>query len=498
MTRLSSCISALALGVAAPATAQVAAEDIWAEWQAASAATGQQMSADVAETADGLVLTDFTTRIDQQGTLSVGRVERIALVEQTDGTLSVEVSSPYTLSLTFPDEESGGNVTLEILLTYEDLDIDVSGPPEARAYAYTATALTVTDGAISSDTGAPLPEIDIEIVARDVAATYDLQGAPGTPDQRFDSASTVGSLAGRFDVTPPPGEEGQVKATFATGAMTSTASGTLVALATLQQASDGLPDGFELDTMTDYDGIRFDMSLDSPEAVFALSYANAGGTFGLAFSEAALRYDISAEDIEMEVSGSDIPVPVAASAAGSELSLAIPLAARPEPSEAAVRLGYRELELGDGVWSMIDPTGGVPRSPLTLILDATAQVQLTADLMDPATMESQQPPGELRSLTVSELEVSFGDTSLTGTANMTFAPGQPMPQPLGEANIRLSGGNALLDQLQSAGVIGPEQAGMARGVAGMFSRPGAAPDTLETTIEFLEGGGITANGVPLQ
>ncbi len=498
MTRLSCCISALALGVAAPATAQVAAEDIWAEWQAASAATGQQISADVTETADGLVLTGLTTRIDQDGTLSVGRVERVALVEQADGTLSVEISEPYTLSLTFPDEESGGNVTLEILLNHEDLGITVAGPPDARSYAYSATSLTVTDGAISSDRGEPVPEIDMEIVARDVAATYDLVGAPGTPDQRFDSESSVGSVAGRFDITPPPGEEGQVKASFATGAMTSAASGTIVALATLQQTADGLPEGFELDATTAHDGIRFDMSFDSPEEDFDLSYANAGGTFGIGFSEEALGYAISAEDIEMEVSGSDIPVPVSATASGSELSLTIPLAAQPEPSEAAVRLGYRELEVGDEVWSLIDPTGAVPRSPLTLILDATAQVQLTADLMDPATMESQQPPGELRSLTVSELEVSFGDTSLTGTADVTFAQGQPMPQPVGTANIRLAGGNALLDQLQAAGVIGPEEAGMARGVAGMFSRPGAAPDTLETTIQFLENGSITANGVPLR
>jgi hypothetical protein len=99
---------------------------------------------------------------------------------------------------------------------------------------------------------------------------------------------------------------------------------------------------------------------------------------------------------------------------------------------------------------------------------------------------------------VSELEVTFGGTSLTGTADMTFAPGQIVPQPVGRADLSLVGGNALLDQLQGAGVINAEQAGMARGVAGMFTRPGAMPDTIETTIEFQEGGSITANGVPLQ
>jgi hypothetical protein len=63
---------------------------------------------------------------------------------------------------------------------------------------------------------------------------------------------------------------------------------------------------------------------------------------------------------------------------------------------------------------------------------------------------------------------------------------------------QLSGGNALLDTLQGAGIVPIEQLAMVRGMLGAFARPGATPDTLESTIEFTEGGGITANGVPLQ
>ena len=39
---------------------------------------------------------------------------------------------------------------------------------------------------------------------------------------------------------------------------------------------------------------------------------------------------------------------------------------------------------------------------------------------------------------------------------------------------------------------------MARGLLGAFARPGAAHDTLETRLEFTQGGGISANGVPLR
>jgi hypothetical protein len=120
------------------------------------------------------------------------------------------------------------------------------------------------------------------------------------------------------------------------------------------------------------------------------------------------------------------------------LSLTVPLAAAPEPSNAAVRLAYRDLAVSEEVWSLIDPSGAVPRNPLTVVLDATAQVQLMVDLMSAEAMAMDRPPGELRALSVSELEVTFGGTSLTGTANMTFAPGQIVPQPVGAPTCRLS------------------------------------------------------------
>jgi hypothetical protein len=254
--------------------------------------------------------------------------------------------------------------------------------------------------------------------------------------------------------------------------MNSSASGSIVALAAMQQTTDGLPEGFEVDGSTAYGWSRFELSFEEPGEAFSVYYANDGGNFGIALSNAEFRYDLAAEAMETRVSGSDIPVPVTVSAASSELSLTVPLAASATPSNAAVRLGYRDLAVNDEVWSLIDPTGSVPRHPLTVVLDATAQVQLMVNLLSEEAMAMEQPPGELRALSVSELEVTFGDTSLTGAANMTFAPGQVVPQPVGRADLSLVGGNALLDQLQGAGVLNAEQAGMARGVAGMFTRPG--------------------------
>jgi hypothetical protein len=497
MQRLLPSVSALALLASTPAMAQVSAAELWAEWQATSATMGQEMTAQATQTANGLVLDNFQTRTEADGTTTLGRLDRVTMTEMPDGSVSVEISEPYVATITFPDSPGGPMVTVEILVNYDGLGITVSGTPEARTYTYAADVISVSEGNIGNDRGDPTPVIDMEIIARDLAQTYLVSGPQGG-DQSFESSGSVGSIAGRLDVIPPPPEEGRLKASFALGEMNSQASGSIVALAAMQQATDGLPDGFAVDGTTDYAWSRLELSFDSPSDAFNLFYGNEGGRFGIALSNAELQYDIAATGMQTRVSGSEIPVQVEASAASSELSLTVPLAASATPSDAGVRLAYRDLAVSEEVWRMMDPTGGVPRNPLTVILDATAQIQLMVDLLGVDAMEMDTPPGELRALTVSELEISFGDTALTGSANMTFAPGQVVPQPVGQANLSLVGGNALLDQLQGAGVIGPEEAGMARGVAGMFSRPGAMPDTLETTIEFGPDGTITANGVPLQ
>ena len=142
--------------------------------------------------------------------------------------------------------------------------------------------------------------------------------------------------------------------------------------------------------------------------------------------------------------------------------------------------------------------GAIPRDPITVQVGLDGQVVVTQDLfnMDPEALTG--PPGELRSLNLSALLVRAAGAELGGRGAVTFQPGQFPPMPVGSVNLSLSGMNTLLDRLTGAGMLPIEQAGMVRGMAGMFARPGAGPDQIETTIDFLPGGGITANGVPLR
>jgi len=104
----------------------------------------------------------------------------------------------------------------------------------------------------------------------------------------------------------------------------------------------------------------------------------------------------------------------------------------------------------------------------------------------------------LRELTLNNLQVSFGGAELTGVGDVDFTPGQIIPVPVGSVDLSLTGANGLIQTLSNAGLLPPEQAGMARGMLGMFAIPGSAPDSYTSSIQFGADGSVSANGVPLR
>ncbi|MBY6202955.1 DUF2125 domain-containing protein [Maritalea mobilis] len=497
--RVSCSLSVLALCLSSPAFADVTAAELWAEWQATASASGQQISAEVTETETGLVLTNFVSTMTQEGVESSGRTDEITLTNTPDGTVQIGMPQAYTLTTRFPEYEGGPLVTLTFDLAHEGLAITASDEGDARVYDYAADTLIMALVDIQAEDEDDVPIIDMTITGTDLATVYRLSG-DSAEAQTFTSEGTLGSLEGVLDVTPPRDIDGSLKISFTMGDMSTTGSGSVTALTMASQAStmEALPEGFDIAGAVEYGRFMLEFAFEDRGDSFDLFYSNAGGRLATALTTEEISYDIAVRDMETRIAGSEMPFPVAVSAASGELGLTAPLAASDTPEDAALRIAYDGVTVADSLWSIFDPAGQLPRDPATVILDATAQIRLLMDLLSPEAMESEVPPGELRALTVNELQVSLGGAELTGTGDLTFAEGQMMPMPVGSVDLNLSGGMTLLDRLVSAGLVPNEQAAMARGFAGMFTRPGATPDTLETTVEFAEGGGITANGIPLQ
>lgn len=496
MKRLYYTISAVALAAASPSMADTVAVELWAEWQAQAEAAGQTVTADVAETDSGLTLSNFATVYEDEAVTTRGVIDQITLVENADGTVSVSYSELYSMTFTFEVEPGDPPANIELQMRHENLEMTVSGDAGARNYSYTADSITITEGALWGGDGPP-PTIDLDMVMTDIATTYNVTGTdPAT--MRFTSEGSVGGLTLVMEVAPAPPEEGEFKAGLVIGPMQATSEGTLLSLTNMNQMDGALPEGFELSGTTTYASLGLEMQFDAEGEDFAAIYSNTGGSIGASVSPEAITYDIAASGASAMITGSEIPVPVEVSVGASEVALTMPMAASDTPQDMGLRLGVQDLVVGEALLGMVDPGQAVPRDPASLLFDATGQVQLFVDLMtlDAETMTG--PPGELRSIEVSEMSLSVGGAELSGTADLSFAPGQIVPMPVGSADLELSGGNALMEALVAGGIVPPAQSGMVMGMVNVFARPGATPDTLETTVEFGADGTITANGVPLQ
>jgi hypothetical protein len=454
------------------------------------------MSAQEVVPGDGtLTLRGFSSSVSDGEVSTVGRLDEIVMTENADGTVTIESSDVYALTITFAVEDGAPPQSIGLNLIAPDLVITASGEARGLVYDYVASRITVEDGPITGGEGPP-PTIDLRIGMQDVTATYRIDGTDPA-NIAYDTTSSIGATAGAIDVTPPPGEEGRLKLVFSIGATTASGAGTLGNLAQLAANPDGVPAGFDLSGEVIYDSANVEMTFEHPTEAFNLFATNRGGSMAATFSETEIDYRIATTGSETLFAGPDLPVPVEFSVASAEVAFRVPLAAASTPQPMAVRLAYQDIIVSPEVWALADPAQSFPRDPITVIADLSGTVQVLADLMamDPGAMDA--PPGELRDLSLNELRISVGGATLTGAGSATFAPG-PVPMPVGSVDLQLSGGNALLDTLQAAGIVPIEQLAMVRGMLGAFARPGAAPDTLESTIQFTEGGGITANGVPLQ
>lgn len=496
MKRFCYTLSSLALAAASPALANTSATELWAEWQVQAELSGQVLSADVAETATGLTLSNLSTVFEEEGFSTTGTIDLVELTENSDGTVSVTYSDLYTMTFTFEIDAGDPPANIELLLRHENLDMRISGEAGARTYAYTADRITITEGRLWGGGSEP-PVIDLDMVMTDIATTYDVTGTD--PDiMRFSSDGSLGGLTMVMEVEPPAGEEGEFKAGLVIGPMQATSEGTLLSIASMNQMQGSFPEGFELSGTTTYGALGLEMQFEAPGEAFAALYSNDGGSIGASISAEAITYDIAASGASAMITGSDIPVPINVSVGSSEVALQMPLAAADAPQDMGLRLSVQDLVVGESILGMVDPGQALPRDPASLLLDATGQVQLFMDLMNINPEELTGPPGELRAITVNGLNLSVGGAELSGTADLTFAPNQIVPMPVGSADLQLSGGTALMDALVAGGLVPPAQSGMIMGMANVFARPGATPDTLESTVEFGADGSISANGVPIQ
>ncbi len=487
---------------ASGAMAQVTAEEVWQSWKAMSASVGQTITTtSEARQGDTLVVEGLALAInDPSGLVAQSQIGTIRFRDTGTGTVEVTLPESYPVSMTIPPDgtASGGATTLKLTVSQPGMLMTAGGNATDTSYDFTAPTIGIDVTEVANAKGPVNVKFDAKLAG--VSGRYMMAGPVGAKklDSSFAATSAVFTGNGTEDAS-----------TFAVNVniadLKGTTRGTFLGADMMANMAGALNAGFASDGGMSYGKTSFDVNVDDAGSQTKVTGTMDGGNIDFGLDKAQLTYAIGMKAADYTITGSAIPMPqVNLGFAEFAFNLLMPVSKSDTPQNFSYLTKIVDLKLSDDIWALFDPMGQLPRDPATLIIDTKGTARLTADIMDPAATAAIQNafPGELNSLDLTELRLKLAGAEVDGKGALTFdntdlTTFQGVPAPTGTVEVTLTGINALLDTLVAMGVIPEDQVMGARMMLAMFAKPGAAPDTLVSTIEFKDKG-LYANGQRLQ
>ncbi|MGX0878208.1 hypothetical protein ACSSV4_002905 [Roseovarius sp. MBR-154] len=497
--------SALLLGFSGTAAlADLTADQVWQDWTTYLEEFGYRVTADESRSGDTLTIRDLAMEMtlpDGDGAVSM-RMGQVAFVENADGTVSVNLPESLPIAIAATDDEAQ-QVTAAMQVTHQGLDMVVSGSPDAMRYSYEAEALTMalTDLQAGDET----PEIRAaQIRLEDLSGSSST--AQGERSRAVQQNMSAGPVTYELDFTDPV-EGGTLVFSGSLAQATFAGSGAIPESFDAEDMAAALRDGFQFDSRMEYQTGNTVYRFENDGDVLEGANSSDSGTLTTSIGPDGLRYGGAGEGVTMAISATDMPFPINLSMARMGFDMAVPVIESETMQDYALGLELIDFTVPDQLWSMFDPGGQLPRDPATLRIDLSGKGRLFFDLLDPEQVEkledSETAPGEVESLTLHDLTLDVAGATLTGEGAFTFDAtdtesfgGAPAPE--GALDLRLVGGNGLLDKLIAMGLVPQDQATGVRMMMGLFARPGPGEDELVSKIEVTEDGQVLANGQRLK
>lgn len=506
MPRISRIFRNAAIALCLPGTAafaQLTSADVWADWKSYLDSAGYEVTASEATVGDTLTVTNLRMEmaVGQDGGDGTVRVvmKNLRFIEQGDGSVVIELPARSTFEIDMLPE-SGEQAEATISFDQTDPVMTASGEPGDLTYEYAASRvamaleeLTVEGVPISDD----IAKVDLAMTGLSYVTNMSL-GEMRTIEQ----AMRVAGISYDLRFADPEGE-GSVKLVGAMQDIVLEGSGELPLETDPQDFNAMLKDGFGFDGVFTSASGNYDLSFSSPDGSGTANSTSEGGEISIAMSTAGLIYDVVQRGVDLNMLVTEFPLPLSFSAEEIGTSILMPLQKSPDAQDFGLELSLSDFTMSDAIWGLFDPSGQLPRDPATLLVDLSGQARVLFDFLDPDQAaileETGAVPGELNALTLNKLELDAAGALLTGAGDFTFDNSDlltfdGMPRPLGGLDLKLVGGNGLLDKLVDMGLVPEDQAMGARMMMGLFAVPGDAPDTLTSRIEVNPEGQVIANG----
>lgn len=478
--------------------ADVSANEVWEDWQGYLTNFGYELAASESATSDGVTVNGLTISMDLP--------EDGGKIKVDFGTLSFNNQGDGTVAIVFPEHmpmaisvDNDFSATLNYDTT--GMDMVVSGSANEMTYEYSAdqVALSVSDLIVEGDKidDAKINVILANLSGKSVSAMGDLR--------QMTQTMAVDTISYDVAIAEPEG-----------GSFTMTIKGEMADLAInsdttlpmgmdFEQMSAALTAGFAAKGALSWGAGGYEFaSTDRGDSVSGSSASDSGSLeFGM--DRDSLHYGGKATGTKVSITGSDIPIPVDFAIAESVFNLLMPINKTDTPSDFSMTIKLGDFTISDGIWGMIDPGTILSRDPATILMDFDGKANWLIDIMDPekAAEIGDEVPGQLHELTLKSLQVKAAGADLTGAGAFTFNNDDletfdGLPAPTGALDLKLTGGNGLMDNLVKMGLLPEDQAMGARIMMGLFAVVGEGEDTLTSKIEVTGDGQILANGQRLK
>ena len=476
----------MALLMSGTAQAALTVDQVWADLQAAAVSGGMAITV-ATEVPGDRELTLNGVSIAPAGKPAIATISEVSIVEQEDGSVAF-FPGEIKLQNTGP-----GNV----VITHEELSVSAFEDAGGLGYGIDADSLkaivNIVDGANTFDGTFDLVSLGgrytrgLDALGVEMSAdrlVYDIKQKD--PGLGIDSAqiSDTADLAVSGEITLPEGID-LMSLQDSAGFVAAVRAG----LGLDFEATQGVSSGEVTDA--------------NPMLPMSILFTAAPGTTSVVANSDVFEVATSVEGMEVTLRPPMMPMPVNASTGAFVLGLGMPLVTGDEAGEYGFELKLENLVFDEAAWGMIDPDSVLERGPLDVALDLGGEAKIDVlDLM--ASAEIGAAPTtmpELQTLDIRTLAIKALGAVATGSGAFTFdnsmvAMGGP-PLPVGTADVRLEGGNKVIDALIKLGVMTEEDAMGARMMMAMFGQP-AGDDVLTSKIEAREGGSIFVNGQQLQ
>ncbi|MCF8485934.1 MAG: hypothetical protein K9G71_12015 [Rhodobacteraceae bacterium] len=480
-------VPVMALLLSGTAAQALTADQVWADWQALAMGAGVKISAATEVKGDGELTLNGVT-LAPQGGKGGATISEVMLVEEDDGSVTI-YPEDIKVEVSPPEGRTG-----KLDIVHEGLGLSVHEDEGGLGYGAFADSLSVMVQASGPNTNL---DLKVNLTALDgrytreklgmllgIAAerlTYDIANKDSSVDSKQTSDTTGLDLTA--ELTVPEGLDLmslQGPADFFAAARNG--------LGLLVEVKQGSSDGTVEDA--------------SPFMPLNMRFTSGPAVTGIEMSKDAFAVDTQVTTVAATLLPPMVPAEIPVSMDEMMIGFGMPVVTA-EPGDYGLAMKLGNLVIGEGAWAMVDPGATLARDPINLDVDVSGKVKVDLiDLME-SSENGTQPKSlpELMTLDVTTLGLSLAGAALSGSGAFTFdnslvAAGGP-PMPLGSADLRLEGGNKLIDGLIAIGILSEQDAMGARMMMAMFGKP-EGEDVLTSKVEAKEGGAIFVNGQRIQ